>query len=178
MSTEIRQPAVAGVFYSGSAEQLKAEISTCFTSPLGPGKLPEIGSGPRKLFGLVAPHAGYIYSGAGAAWAYAAAAGDGRPVAVVILGVNHHGVGAPMALSPAAGWRTPLGVMPVAQQLNDRLIELDEELKHDAYAHAMEHSLEVQVPFLQYTFGEVPIVPIVIGHITWPSIQRLGVAIA
>ncbi len=178
MTTDIRPPAVAGAFYEATAERLRAEIEACFTETLGPGDVPVVGTGPRQLLGIVAPHAGYLYSGAAAAWAYAAAARDGRPTAVVILGVNHRGVGAPLALSPAAGWRTPLGVMPVAQQLNERLLKLDSDLRLDPTAHAMEHSLEVQVPFLQYTFGEVPIVPIVIGHVAGTAIERLGAALA
>lgn len=178
MTTDIRPPAVAGAFYEATADRLRAEIEASYTSLLGPGDVPIVGVGPRRLFGIMAPHAGYLYSGAGAAWAYTAAARDGRPAVVVILGINHRGVGAPLALSPAAGWRTPLGVMPVAQQLNEQLLKLDNDLRLDATAHAMEHSLEVQVPFLQYTFGEMPIVPIVIGHVAWPAIERLGAALA
>lgn len=177
--TQIRRPAVAGAFYSGEAGELRDEIAAAFHSPLGPGALPEVrADGPRRVLGLVVPHAGYVYSGPGAAWGFAEAARDGRPGAVVLLGVNHRGYGAPIALSPDAAWRTPLGEIPVATALGERLCAFDAEVIPDARAHAQEHSLEVQVPFLQVIFGDVPILPILLGHAGVPAVLRLGEALA
>jgi hypothetical protein len=130
------------------------------------------------MMGVVVPHAGYAYSASGAAWAYAAMAADGRPGAAVMLGVNHRGVGAPLALSPARGWATPLGVMPVAHALSAQLQRLDEDLTLDEHAHRHEHSIEVQLPFLQILFGELPIIPISLGHASPVQLARLGHALA
>jgi hypothetical protein len=174
----IRPPAVAGQFYPGHPDALRAAIEEAFLSPLGPGTLPVVGDGPRRMVGIVAPHAGYPYSAQGAAWGFAAAARDGRPNAAVILGVNHRGAGAPLALSPAVGWQTPLGVAPVATELGQALRDLVPALALDARPHAQEHSLEVQVPFLQYLFGELPILPIAIGTASWNMITDLGCALA
>jgi MEMO1 family protein len=177
-SADIRRPAVAGRFYAGERESLRAEVEDCFVSPLGPGALPAVGSGPRRVLGIVAPHAGYLYSGAAAAWAYAEAARDGRPEVVVILGLDHRGLGAPLALSPAAAWQTPLGELPVDAGLADALMRLDPEVALDARAHVLEHSIEVQLPFLQVVYGHVPILPIGIGAVRVESVLRLGAALA
>jgi AmmeMemoRadiSam system protein B len=176
--THIRPPAVAGQFYPDAPDLLRRMIGEAFHAALGPGELPAVGAGPRRLLGIVSPHAGYPYSGAGTAWGLAAAARDGRPAAVVILGVNHRGLGEAVALSPALGWATPLGVMPVAQALGAALRVRVPELHFDAAAHALEHSLEVLVPFLQVVFGEIPIVPIALGAIHEATAQTLGEALA
>lgn len=182
MQQRIRPPAVAGQFYEGSPAALRAEVQKAFTGPLGPGAIPQVPEhAVRRLLGLVVPHAGYMFSGSGAAWGYAAAAKDGRPQAVVILGVNHRMLGAsgsPLALSSAAGWQTPLGVIPVAVELGQQLQVIYPELAYDDLAHTYEHSLEVQVPFLQFLFGDVPILPIAIGHASREAIARLGNALA
>ena len=70
---EIRPAAVAGAFYPGDAAALRAAVAAAFTDPLGPGGVPAPGAGPRRLLGIVAPHAGYVYSAASAAWAFAEA---------------------------------------------------------------------------------------------------------
>lgn len=174
----IRQPVVAGKFYPGLPDTLRAVIEHAFLSPLGPGVFPAVQQGPRRLVGIVAPHAGYPYSGQGAAWAYAEVARDGRPEAVIILGVNHLPYGSALALSPATGWETPLGIMPVATALGERLQALDAAVVADARGHLKEHSLEVQVPFLQVLFGALPILPIAIGHSSVAEVLRLGLALA
>ncbi|MHB9024556.1 MAG: AmmeMemoRadiSam system protein B [Armatimonadota bacterium] len=178
LDERIRPAAVAGQFYPGHPASLRAALEEAFLSPLGPGDIPAVGPGPRRLIGIVSPHAGYLYSAQGAAWGYAAAARDGQPSLVVILGVNHRGIGAPLALSPATGWQTPLGVAPVSVESGRRLRELAPVLEVDGRAHAHEHSLEVQVPFVQYLFGDVPIVPIAIGAASWSMVSALGVALA
>ena len=176
---QLREPAVAGHFYPRQPDALRQAIEGAFLSPLGPGALPTINpSGPRQLMGVVAPHAGYPYSAPAAAWAFAEIARDGRPGTAVLLGVNHRSVGAPLALSPAKKWRTPYGDAPVAVELGRRLCALDPAISPDARAHAQEHSLEVQVPFLQYLFGDVPILPLLVGHAGTEAILTLGKALA
>lgn len=176
----IRPAAVAGMFYPGATGALRAAIETAFTSPLGPGAIPTVGTGAQRLLGIVAPHAGYLYSGAGAAWAYAEVARDGRPDAAVILGIDHYAyfASAPLALSSADGWATPLGVMPVASELATALREASAPVVIDDTAHAREHSLEVQLPFLQYLFGDLPILPIAVGNADTDAVLALGAALA
>ena len=150
----VREPAVAGQFYAGSSGRLRDEVAAAFRHRLGPGDLPELAdAGPRDLIALVSPHAGYMYSGPAAAHGFAALAADGSPDIVVILGPSHRGGGAPIAVSGASAWRTPLGEVPVETELSRRLAEATGAAIDDS-AHAAEHSLEVQVPFLQALLGE------------------------
>lgn len=178
MMLMVRRPAVAGQFYPGDARALRDAVLEACRPPLGPGALPEAPTRPRRLLGVMCPHAGYQFSAQGAAWSFAEMAAEPHPGAVVLLGVNHRDIGAPIALSPATGWETPLGIMPVGTALGETLRSLDEEIIPDTHAHQYEHSLEVQVPFLQVLFGEIPIIPIVLGHPTTESVMRLGQALA
>jgi hypothetical protein len=160
----IRRPTVAGTFYHDSAAALRQQIEACFTHPLGPGRTPQVpAERSGRLLGLVSPHAGFIYSGPAAAWGYAALADDGRPPLVVLLGPSHTGLGASLAISAASAWATPLGEIPVAGDAARALVAADGAFALDDLAHQMEHSLEVQAPFLQFLFGDAaPILPIVI----------------
>jgi len=159
-----RRPAVAGTFYDDSPKGLRRQLEWCFTHSLGPGKVPEVArERAGRLLGLICPHAGFVYSGPAAAWGYAALAADGAPPLVVLLGPSHTGMGAPLAISGAAAWATPLGELPVAAEAAQALIAADGAFALDDLACQMEHSLEVQAPFLQFLFGNsVPILPIVI----------------
>lgn len=179
-ATLIRRPAVAGKFYPAQPEQLRASITQAFVDAHGPGALPVVNTAARvhSMFSVMVPHAGYMYSGQGVAWGMTACAAQGRPAAVIMLGVNHRGVGAPMAVSPATGWETPLGIMPVATGLAQQVVTLAPAVQLDARAHAQEHSLEVLVPFMQFVFGVLPIVPIVIGGATVGDVATLANALA
>jgi len=156
----VRKPAVAGRFYSYVLKDLRKEIEACFTSKLGPGKVPGLtakGAGPRTIKGLVVPHAGYMYSGPVAAFAYAALAKDGFPSTFIILGPNHSGMGPGVAVT-MEDFATPLGNAicdeMLATAITKRPIEMGEA------AHTYEHSLEVQLPFLQYFTNDFKFVPI------------------
>lgn len=143
-----RAPAVAGQFYEAESVALTRQIEACFQSERGPGELPtRHRSAERHIRAIVVPHAGYVFSGPIAALAYAAVAAERPPKSVLILGVDHHGSGVPAAVSDQ-DWMTPLGPAEVDHDLVRALargpIEIDEA------THAPEHSLEVQVPFLQY----------------------------
>src|SRR3989454_1116971 len=153
----MRYPAVAGAFYERSRDALLRQIKECYTHPLGPGRLAEVRAGPRRLVGLVVPHAGYVYSGPVAAHSYAALAADGWPKSFVIFGPNHHGQGAPLALTEH-DWQTPLGTAMVDKGLHDALAK--PPLEEDILAHRDEHSIEVQLPFLQELSDAVRFVPI------------------
>ena len=167
----MRYPAVAGAFYERSRDALLRQIKECYTHPLGPGRLAEVRAGPRRLVGLVVPHAGYVYSGPVAAHSYAALAADGWPKSFVIFGPNHHGQGAPLALTEH-DWQTPLGTAMVDKALHDALAK--PPLEEDILAHRDEHSIEVQLPFLQETLGSVTFVPICMGLQEWRYAVEVG----
>jgi len=161
----IRLPAVAGAFYEGDADKLKKQIEEAFLHPLGPGKIPQVPSQKKKRDNLffIVPHAGYMYSGPVAAHAYYYLASEGMPDTVIILGPNHTGLGSYVSIWPKGKWRTPLGEVEVDEQLAMELVKESEVIDIDEKAHLYEHSVEVQIPFLQYFFdSKFKIVPIVI----------------
>lgn len=156
----VRRPSVAGQFYSGSPEGLRGQIEASFESELGPG-LPKGDPGSsNKVIGIVVPHAGYVYSGPVAAWSYRCLYLDRSPDSFVIIGPNHHGVGSGVSMYPRGAWETPLGPVDIDQDLVGAIAGVTDIIDLDERAHAYEHSIEVQVPFLQYLYGEVEIVPI------------------
>lgn len=149
----VREPVVAGSFYRASPEGLAKQIEDCFLSPLGPGKLAEVNpSGPGKIIGLVSPHAGYIYSGPVAAHGFYHLAQDQVPETVVILGPNHSGFGSPVAICSPGVWDTPLGGVEIDEELLAEIEALPNIISMDDSAHRTEHSIEVQLPFLQYLY--------------------------
>ncbi len=159
---KVRRPTQAGAFYEGDVEALKMQIESCFLHELGPKKRPKvIKNGSRKVIGLVCPHAGYMYSGAVAANAYYVLAQDGKPDIVVILGPNHTGYGSGLALMNDGVWRTPLGDVEIDSETANQIVQETRLVDVDDLAHRFEHSIEVQLPFLQYLYGsEFKFVPI------------------
>jgi AmmeMemoRadiSam system protein B len=150
----IRRPHVAGTFYEGNAESLKNQIERCFLHNFGPQKKPEVNvNGPRNIIGLICPHAGYAYSGPVAANAYYELARDGKPDIVVILGPNHTGYGSAIALMNEGFWRTPFGDVEIDSETANQIVTETRLVDIDAGAHRFEHSIEVQLPFLQYLYG-------------------------
>jgi len=159
----IRRPTVASQFYEGDAEALRAQISSCFLHKLGPQKLPQINlnAHPRNIVGLICPHAGYVYSGPVAASSFYELAIDGKPDTVVLLGPNHTGYGSGLALMREGIWRTPLGDVEVDSEISDAILHESNMVDVDEVAHRYEHSIEVQLPFLQFLYGNsFKIVPI------------------
>src|SRR5947199_2643697 len=153
----MRYPAVAGAFYERSRDALLRQIRECYTYPLGPGRPAEVRAGPRRLVGLVVPHAGYVYSGPVAAHSYAALAADGWPQSFVIFGPNHRGQGAPLALTEH-DWQTPLGTAMADKSLHDALSK--PPLEEDILAHRHAHSIEAHLPSLQELSGAARFVPL------------------
>lgn len=152
--TRIRYPRVAGSFYAGSKEALVRQIEGCFKHKFGPGGLPKIErKGPRKIAGLICPHAGYMFSGPVATNAYYRLAADGLPELFVILGPNHYGLGSGVAVMESGAWRTPLGDVDIDTDTTRGIVERSGIIDIDESAHAREHSVEVQLPFLQYIYG-------------------------
>ena len=161
----IRPPAVAGAFYEADPRSLRRHVE----ASLPPGQE------PAPAFGAIVPHAGYVYSGPVAGEVYARL--QISPT-VVILCPNHTGQGATAALDPSEAWRTPLGDVAVDRRLSGRLAELAPSLEEDAAAHAREHSLEVQLPFLQVLREDVEIVAICLGARDLSLCAEIGAALA
>ncbi len=155
----VRRPAVAGLFYPSDKEDLIGSIRSAFLSHLGPGKLPPAGSAPDVL-GYVVPHAGYEYSGPVAAHAYYEISGLEEGSTFVILGPNHYGIGSGVAVPQSDEWETPLGTVKIDVELLHRLVRSSSIVDIDDGAHWREHSIEVQVPFLQFVKKDFKILPI------------------
>lgn len=154
----MRYATVAGQFYAGSETTLRKQIEECFLHPLGPGRVPYLAEkGERRIRGLVSPHAGYMYSGPVAAHGFAALAEDGFPEVFIIIGPNHHGVGADIAVT-THDFQTPLGIMQVDRELAAAMTK--PPVEESMLAHRHEHSVEVQVPFIQYFSGDRRFVPV------------------
>lgn len=168
------------MFYAGTSKALKAQIEWCFTHKFGPSKPPKIiERGPRNLIGLICPHAGYMYSGPVAAHAYYLLALDGHPKTFVLLGPNHTGRGSALALMNKGVWRTPLGDVEVDDVIANRILNESNIIDVDESAHEFEHSIEVQLPFLQYLYGQnFKIVPILFLMQDLETSREVGKAVA
>ncbi|MEM3463659.1 MAG: AmmeMemoRadiSam system protein B [Candidatus Bathyarchaeia archaeon] len=177
---KVRRPTQAGAFYEGNAESLKRQIENCFLHEFGPGKIPTVAkTGLKKVTGLVCPHAGYMFSGPVAAHAYYSLACDGRPDVAVIFGPNHTGYGSALAVMNEGFWRTPLGDVEVDGETANHIVRESRIVDVDDSAHRFEHSIEVQLPFLQYLYGsEIKIVPICFLMQDLSSAKEVGKAVA
>jgi AmmeMemoRadiSam system protein B len=177
---KVRQPCQAGAFYEGTAESLRRQIRNCFLHELGPRKLPDVAkSDLRNIMGLVCPHAGYAFSGPVAAHAYYKLALDGKPDVVVILGPNHTGYGSPLAVMSEGFWRTPLGDVEIDTEIANKIVRESRIVDVDESAHRFEHSIEVQLPFLQYLYGsQFKIVPICFLMQDLDSVKEVGRAVS
>ncbi|MBV5338607.1 MAG: AmmeMemoRadiSam system protein B [Deltaproteobacteria bacterium] len=160
-----RQPAVAGQFYPGSENKLRTELSRL---------IPE-NEYPKRVKGIISPHAGYVYSGAIAGRVFSQIT---IPETVLIIGPNHHGTGAAAALYPDGEWLTPLGTVSINSRLNSLLLRHTPYLQSDSIAHQNEHSLEVQLPFIQYLRPDVTISALCIGHGDYAPLRDIGAGIA
>ena len=157
----IRPPSVAGHFYSDDPAELRSEVRSYLAGP-------EI---PLEAKGIIAPHAGYVYSGSVAGLAYASVH---LPRRILVLGPNHTGRGVPLSLYPEGDWSTPLGTVPIDRELN-RLLQVEcPGLAVDTRAHAREHSLEVQIPFLQTALASFQLAAICVGTADYGILDSLG----
>lgn len=170
MSSYIREPVVAGLFYPNTAQKLKEDISVLLQH------IP-IQSITGDLLALVVPHSRYAYSGGIAAQAYQLlkfASYD----SFIVLGTNHERLGFPGTSVYAKGtFKTPLGLMEVDAELAEDILVRDSGAVFDPAAHLVEHSIEVQVPFLQFILPHSKIVPIVMADYSWKACERLADAI-
>lgn len=159
-----RQPAVAGQFYPGSEDKLRSTLSRLIAE----------NRSPQQVKGVISPHAGYVYSGAIAGKLFSQVA---IPATVLIIGPNHHGTGA-AALYPDGEWLTPLGAVAINSRLNSLLLRHTPYIQSDTAAHQLEHSLEVQLPFIQYLRPDVTISAICLGHGDYAQLRDIGHGIA
>lgn len=165
----IRAPVVAGQFYPGTSMELKNMIRQCIEHEYGPGSKP--GTVNEKIFGVVCPHAGYVYSGPTACHSYKSITSQ-NPELVIIIGPNHFGVGKDVATMIDAQWQTPLGMVQVDSDSAKQIVEISNFIEIDEYSHSQDHSLEVQVPMLQEILSsDFQILPIILRS------QNMGTAI-
>jgi MEMO1 family protein len=163
----LRLPAVAGRFYPSNPKELAALVHK-YSCPD-----PQLEAIPVKA--CLVPHAGYIYSGhvAGAVFARVT-----LPKKILVLGVRHYPRGEPVAILSSGAWRTPLGDAPIDEALAAELLQECPLLREDSVAHSGEHSLEVQVPFLQVLAPGFTFVPIALGTVQFESLVNVGEAMA
>ena len=166
----VREPAVADQFYPGDPGQLSKMVDSMLA---GAQKVKSEG----ELVALIAPHAGYVFSGPVAAHAYKQI--EGMPIKTVILvGLAHSYPVSGGAVWPQGAFRSPLGDVSVDEDTVKRLIARSPDIRALEAAHANEHSLETQIPFLQRTLRNFQIVPIVMGNPDLATAERIGNAIA
>lgn len=177
---KIRYPTQSGRFYAADSEQLKNQIEECFLHRLGPGKLPKISNKTScDIIGLICPHAGYMFSGPIAAHAYYSLAVTCKPETIIILGPNHTGYGSAVSLMNTGQWQTPLGNVEVNKEIANFIANKTQIVDVDELAHRFEHSIEVQLPFLQYLFGSnFNFVPICLQMQDLVTISELGKTLA
>jgi AmmeMemoRadiSam system protein B len=167
----MRSPAAAGQFYASGKADLERQIEECFNSPLGPKAVPAVQDGSRRIVGGVSPHAGFMFSGPVAAHLFSAIASDGFPETFVIIGPNHTGRGSGIAIT-TEDFETPLGIAKVdielAEVMKKDLIDIDPQ------AHYFEHSIELQLPFLQYLSKDFKFVPICMAFQDYDAAISVG----
>ena len=174
---EVRTPAVSGTFYPDGEKELKSLIHDCFTHPIGPGKIPPTNS-EQKIYGVICPHAGFVYSGPVACHSFYSISSSASKLAI-ITGPNHYGIGQSIASMIDASWKTPLGLVEVDSESALELRDGLDILELDSFSHSKEHSIEVQVPMLQETFShEMKILPISLINQEQKTATKVGSAIA
>jgi len=149
----MREPIVSGMFYPSGKEELKISIERSYSSKFGPDSKEKI-----DVFGAVCPHAGYPYSGACAAHCYNQIKNQRYDI-FIILGTNHAGIG--NSCVSLDDFKTPLGIARNDTEFTKSIMEKC-SLKENKKAHSQEHSIEVQLPFLQHIYGEINIAPVMI----------------
>ncbi len=161
----LRQPAVAGYFYQGSTSRLKDQVDHFLVR----------GCEKIRALGILSPHAGLVYSGAVAGAVYSRIE---LPGTIVLIGPNHTGLGAPVSLMASGEWQTPLGTVPIDEALADAVRSRSRLVQDDTLAHLREHSLEVQLPFIQCLKKDFRIVPVQMMDTRLETCLELGDAVA
>ncbi len=173
---QIRTPAVAGMFYPEGKKELKKLIKDCYLHNFGPGKIPPSNI-KKKIFGVICPHAGYIYSGPIACHSFYEISSD-LPELFIIIGPNHWGVGSNVATMIDSKWQTPLGEVEVDSEIAEEISKITDVIEIDNFSHSREHSLEVQIPILQEMGANFKIVPIALINQSKDIAIKVGSAVA
>jgi len=172
----IREPVVAGQFYPGRKDDLENMIKSCFEHEYGPGSQSIESS--EKIFGIVCPHAGYVYSGPTACHSYKSILSQ-NPELAIIIGPNHFGVGRNAATMIDTKWKTPLGMVEVDSESAKEVVEKSKFIEIDDYSHSQDHSLEVQIPMLQSVLSnEFQILPIILLAQDLETARDVGYAVS
>ncbi|MFH1197412.1 MAG: AmmeMemoRadiSam system protein B [bacterium] len=154
--TLIRKPAVAGMFYPAKKEKLRELITELLESSKGDEKI-------ENIFGIIAPHAGYLYSGKTAAAAYNLISGTIYKT-VVVISPSHREYFPGASIYNGDFYQTPLGDIPIDKELSAKILDGSKFIFEGAEGHRQEHALEVQLPFLQTVLGDFSLVPMVMGN--------------
>ena len=175
----LRQPAVAGAFYPDNPERLANLIESCFLDDAGVGHVPKLESfeGSDYPINIMVPHAGYQYSGPIASHGYCEIVKNGFPEVFIIISPNHTGFGSEISVFNEGEWITPFGNVAVDGEFADAIIESSDIASADFSAHIREHSIEDQLPFLQYFSTDFKIVPITMGTQNFVTSNDLSNAI-
>jgi len=178
MLEKVRRPAVSGQFYEGDKDSLIDRIEECFLDERGVGSLPKISKGEKKVIGVIVPHAGFIYSGAIASHSYDFIAKNNFADTFILIGPNHTGMGSGVSIMSEGIWQTPLGKIPINEKIGKELVT--GIIDKDETAHMHEHSLEVQLPFLQYCGKDLDFdfVPICMAMQDFETAEEVGIAIS
>ena len=172
---QIRTPAVAGMFYPGEKNKLTELIQDCFSHPFGPKE--NLEKKQSKIFGVICPHAGYVYSGPIACNSIKSISSE-SPELFIIVGPNHWGIGRSVATMKDCTWETPLGNVEVDSEAAEEISKLSQFIESDFFSHTREHSLEVQIPILQQTFSNFKILPISLINQSKEIAHDVGLAMA
>ncbi len=174
---QVRTPAVAGMFYPKTQQELRTFIRDCFLHSFGPGKLSPSTSA-EDIRGIICPHAGYMYSGPIAANSYYAISSL-RPEIVIIIGPNHWGIGCNVAAMKDGLWKTPLGDVEVDSESALEINKISKTIELDFFSHTRDHSIEVQIPMLQEIYShEFKILPIILIDQSYNTAKEIGMTIA
>jgi len=166
----VREPAVAGQFYPDDPKELAGEVDDFLAEA-------SLEKTTGAILGLVVPHAGYIYSGPVAAYGFKQLQ-DQEIETVILIGNSHHAYFAGAAVYADGYFKTPLGEVEIDEELAQKIIKENKKIKADSSAHELEHSLEVQLPFLQRTLKDFKLVPILMGSADLSDVKILANAIS
>jgi len=167
-STSIRKPVVSGLFYPGSVHELEKNIQSYLSSVSIPDDVVN-----AHINAIIVPHAGYVYSGQTAAYAYNAVMNKSYD-AIIVVGPSHKKYFKGISLYPGDAYRTPLGDVKIDKELRDDMIDENNRIVLSDEGHIEEHSIEVQLPFLQLIFGDFQFVPVVMGDQTRSTVEKLS----
>jgi MEMO1 family protein len=170
----LRLPAVAGRFYPANPSELASTVRRV-SAPRDAASSSDVGAEKISVTACLVPHAGYMYSGAVAGEVFGRIA---LPKKILILGVRHFPRGESAAILSNGAWRTPLGDAPIDTELGTALRDACPLLREDSVAHSQEHSLEVQIPFLQVLAPGFSFVPVALGTVRFDDLVRVGEAVA